>query len=81
MFTDKETFKQAFLIRLETLCGKQFEESTTRDHYYVLGHMVREHISRHWIATNERNRAQKRKQVYYLSIEFLLGRLLGSNLL
>lgn len=81
MFADKETFQRAFVTRVEALCGKPFAESTARDHYHVLGQMVREHISRHWIATNERCRAERRKQVYYLSIEFLLGRLLGSNLL
>lgn len=81
MFSNKEEFKKTFLKRLEMLCGKRFEESTSRDQYYTLGSMVREYISQNWIQTNERNRARKQKQVYYLSIEFLLGRLLGSNLL
>jgi glycogen phosphorylase len=81
MFSNKEEFKKTFLKRLEMLCGKRFEESTPRDQYHTLGNMVREYISQHWIQTNERNRARKQKQVYYLSIEFLLGRLLDSNLL
>lgn len=81
MFTDKEEFKQTFLRRLEMMYGKRFWESTVLDQYNTLGHMIREYISKHWIQTNERYRAEHKKQVYYLSIEFLLGRLLGSNLM
>jgi glycogen phosphorylase len=81
MFSDKESFKEAFLKRLEMLCGKSFKESTKRDQYFTLGNMIREYVSTAWIQTNERNRTAKGKQVYYLSIEFLLGRLLHHNLL
>ncbi len=61
--------------------GKSFKESTSRDQYNTLGHMVREYMNQQWIATNEKYRTANQKQVYYLSIEFLLGRLLGSNML
>src|SRR5581483_11860106 len=81
MFSSKERFKAAFLDKLETMYGKSFKDSTARDQYNTLGHMVREYISSRWIATNERNRTENQKQTYYLSIEFLLGRLLGSNLM
>ncbi|MFX3624908.1 MAG: glycogen/starch/alpha-glucan phosphorylase [Ectobacillus sp.] len=81
MFSSKESFKAAFLEKLETTYGKSFKDSTLRDQYNTLGHMVREYISSRWIATNEKNRTENNKQMYYLSIEFLLGRLLGSNLL
>ncbi|MFD3448686.1 glycogen/starch/alpha-glucan phosphorylase [Microbacteriaceae bacterium 4G12] len=81
MFSNKESFKAAFLEKLETMCGKSFKHSTARDQYHTLGHMVREYISSRWIATSEKNRTENKKQVYYLSIEFLLGRLLVSNLL
>ncbi|MBM7704806.1 glycogen/starch/alpha-glucan phosphorylase [Metabacillus iocasae] len=81
MFSSKESFQKAFLKKLEMTYGKSFSESTVRDQYHTLGNMVREYISSNWIATNERNRNSNTKQVYYLSIEFLLGRLLGQNLL
>ncbi|AWC34347.1 glycogen/starch/alpha-glucan phosphorylase [Bacillus cytotoxicus] len=81
MFTHVESFKAAFLEKLETMYGKSFKESTSRDQYNTLGHMVREYMNQQWIATNEKYRTANQKQVYYLSIEFLLGRLLGSNML
>ncbi|MFV2048156.1 glycogen/starch/alpha-glucan phosphorylase [Metabacillus sp. YM-086] len=81
MFSNKDSFKKSFLKRLESMCGKGFEESTRRDQYFTLGNMVREYISSKWIDTNELYRAENKKQVYYLSIEFLLGRLLCQNLL
>ncbi len=81
MFSDKDAFKEAFLKKLEMTCGKSFGESTEKDRYFALGQLVREHISTEWINTNERYRIDKEKQVYYLSIEFLLGRLLRQNLM
>ena len=81
MFTHVESFKSAFLEKLETMYGKSFKDSTTRDQYNTLGHMVREYMNGQWIATNESYRSGEQKQMYYLSIEFLLGRLLGSNIL
>lgn len=81
MFSNKEMFTETFLQRLEMTCGKSFQESTKRDHYHTLGIMIREYVSSNWIKTNESYRAEKEKQIYYLSIEFLLGKLLRHNLL
>lgn len=81
MFSNKKKFKETFYKRLEMLCGKIYEESTARDHYETLGHMIREYVSNDWIATNERYLAVTGKQVYYLSIEYLLGKLLRQNLI
>jgi len=81
MFTNKENFKAYFLQKLEMTYGKTFEDSTSSDHFQILGHMIREYVSTNWISTNEAYRKNQGKQVYYLSIEFLLGRLLYHNLI
>ena len=81
MFSNKEEFKKHFLTRLEMMCGKSFADSTNGDQFDTLGHMIREFVSKDWIQTNERYRSNQKRQVYYLSIEFLLGRLLRHNLL
>ncbi|MEH7886140.1 glycogen/starch/alpha-glucan phosphorylase [Bacillus sp. JJ1609] len=81
MFSSVPKFKSAFLKKLEMMFGTSFEESTSREQFQTLGHMIREHVSADWIKTNELYRAGAKKQVYYLSIEFLLGRLLRHNLI
>lgn len=81
MFNDKESFKSAFLERLETMHGKSIDETTDMDKYLTLGTMIREYVTRNWIATNNRYKTDGQKQVYYFSMEFLLGRLLVNNLI
>ncbi|WP_210364805.1 glycogen/starch/alpha-glucan phosphorylase [Bacillus sp. REN3] len=81
MFSNVEEFKTAFLKKLEMMFGTSFEESTKREQFQTLGHMIREYVSADWIRTNELYRTEAKKQVYYLSIEFLLGRLLRHNLI
>lgn len=81
MFSNPNEFKNVFLKRLEMVCGKSFAESTERDHYQTLGVMIREFVSNDWIKTNERYLDATGKQVYYLSIEYLLGKLLRQNLI
>ncbi len=81
MFSNKQEFQHTFLKRLEAMCGKPFKESTKSDHFQTLGHMIREYVSTNWIHTKEKYSVANEKQVYYLSIEFLLGRLLRHNLM
>lgn len=81
MFSDKDSFKQAFIERLETMHGKCLDETSAIDRYKTLGQMVREYSSKNWIATNAQYREKGAKRVFYFSMEFLLGRLMGNSLL
>ncbi|ADG81774.1 glycogen/starch/alpha-glucan phosphorylase [Thermincola potens] len=81
MFKNKEEFKQAFLEKLHTLYGECLDEASDLDKYNALGSMIRDHIAKYWTQTNKQYRKKEVKQVYYFSMEFLLGRLLGANLI
>lgn len=81
MFADKDTFKKEFIETLEYNSTKTLEEATPIDLYHTLGAMVRSYVSKNWIATNKQYQQSGEKQVYYFSMEFLMGRLLQSNLL
>lgn len=81
MFTDKKTFKDAFVDKLQTMCAKTIEESTDADKYMALGSMIRDYLSRNWVKSNSQYLERGTKQVYYFSLEFLLGRLLESYLI
>ena len=81
VFTNKDVFKEAFQTRVEQIYGVKFEESTPHQRYFTLGTLVREYISSNWIETNEAIAEGKHKQVYYFSMEFLMGRLLTNNIM
>lgn len=78
---DKEQFKAAFLGKLQTMHGRRLEQATDFEKYLALAGLIRDFITESWIYTKDRYRQNGVKQVYYFSIEFLIGRLLGSYLL
>ncbi|WP_371365364.1 Glycogen phosphorylase [Sporomusa rhizae] len=80
MLKSKQEFKEAFINKLQTLFGQSLDESSIADKYVALSTMIKEEISKLWYQSNRQYRVSKEKQVYYFSMEFLLGRLLGSNL-
>ena len=81
MAVGKKKFKEDFLKKLITMHAKSFEEATNYERYSALGSLIRDYAAMDWIRTDEEYRRKNTKQVYYFSIEFLLGKLLGSNLL
>ncbi|AFS77674.1 glycogen/starch/alpha-glucan phosphorylase GlgP [Gottschalkia acidurici 9a] len=81
MLRSKEKFKEIFVDRIETIYGISLEESSDLEQYTALSSMIKDYIHRNWVQTHKRYNDAKAKQVYYLSIEFLPGKQLGTNLL
>lgn len=78
---DKEEFKKIFTEKAHILWEKELHDLTLNEVYQTIAYMIRDLISDDWIHTNETYVEQEVKQVYYFSIEFLIGRLLQSNLI
>ncbi len=80
MLRDKETFKKLYVEKFEETTGLSLSEGTAQDKYRALAALVRDEIMPHWVDTNTEYKNSDRKQVYYFSIEFLLGKMLRSYL-
>lgn len=74
-------FKERIICKLQTDQRKEVMDATGKDIYYVIASIVNEEILPHWQLTRKRYNENRCKQVYYLSMEFLVGSLLESNLL
>lgn len=81
MFKNKEIFKKEFVETLEYTSSKTLEEASPINLYHTLGTMIRSYVSKNWINTIKQYQQEGEKQVYYFSMEFLMGRLLQSNML
>ena len=76
----KEGLKQKFLATAHILWGRDFAELTSHEVYATIVAVVKQYISENWVKTNKAYMKRHDKQIYYFSIEFLLGRLMRSNL-
>jgi starch phosphorylase len=72
----KEKFKKEFKKKVEELSSEKLENSTTKIQYEALAQMVMEDITPVWAENRRLNRINSEKQIYFFSIEFLIGRLL-----
>lgn len=71
---------RAFLSKREYELAKDKYTATLNDDYLALSLMIRDRVIERWIHTQQQHHKQNVKRVYYLSLEFLIGRLLGSNM-
>ena len=67
--------------KLKRETGKDLQDARNSDIYYVIAAIVNEEMMPQWEATKKKYEEKMNKQVYYLSMEFLIGSLLKSNLL
>lgn len=81
MIISKTQFKKDFQKKMLSVYSQEIEDSSDNEKYFALGYLVKEYISENWAKTARKYEDYAEKLVYYFSIEFLLGRLLGSNLL
>ena len=77
----KEAWERAFLDNLLCLQGRPLNRATPLDMFRALAFTIRDRLVQRWAATQQTYHAKKVKRVYYLSAEFLMGRLLTNNLM
>ena len=80
-FKNKNEFKEEFQRRIIERYGRSFEQAHITEKYMILGEMVRDYASIHWNASKNVIAEKQEKQMYYFSMEFLMGRLLTNNLM
>jgi starch phosphorylase len=70
-----------FEHHLRRTLAKDRYTATQRDRYYAIALAVRDRLVERWIATQQTHHKRNVKRIYYLSLEFLIGRLLGNNVI
>ena len=82
MLHEKSTFSLLFLDKLESVRGLSIDDASPEDFYIALSYLVRDQVMKKWTQTNLKTfKKEKKKQVYYFSLEFLLGRMLRKNMM
>ena len=78
---DKEMFKKNVMYNVKTLYRKTLEEETPQQIFQAVAYTVKDTIIDNWLETQQEYEKKDPKTVYYLSMEFLMGRALGNDLI
>ncbi|MCQ2080839.1 MAG: glycogen/starch/alpha-glucan phosphorylase [Lachnospiraceae bacterium] len=77
---DKEAFKGSVLYNIKTLYRKNLQEATPQQIFQAVAYAVKDTVVDNWMETQKQFDKQDPKTVYYMSMEFLMGRALGNNI-
>jgi len=78
---DKDLFKRSVVYNVRTLYRKTMEEASDQQVFQAVSFALKDAIIGHWMDTQQEYDKQDPKMVYYLSMEFLMGRALGNNII
>ncbi|MCM1124159.1 MAG: glycogen/starch/alpha-glucan phosphorylase [Eubacterium sp.] len=78
---DTELFKRSVLYNVRTLYRKTLEEATDQQIFQAVSYAIKDAVVDQWLRTQKEYDRQDPKMVYYLSMEFLMGRALGNNII
>ena len=78
---DKETFKRSVVDNVKNMFRRTIDEATPQQVFQAVAYAVKDVIIDEWIATHKEYEKKDVKTVYYLSMEFLMGRALGNNII
>ena len=78
---DKEIYKKSVVDNVKNLYRRTIDEATPNQVFQAVAYAVKDVIIDEWIATHKEYEKKDVKTVYYLSMEFLMGRALGNNII
>ncbi|KRQ87379.1 Glycogen phosphorylase [Caloramator mitchellensis] len=81
MQLDKERIKSDFERKLISLFAEDIKDASRLHKYVALGEIIKEYTFENWLKSNKKYIKGDVKQIYYFSMEFLIGRLLENNLI